>query len=401
MNNNKGNMKKKFTISLVLYIAIIISVTVYTFSWFISNQRVAVDGQKDVVISSGSKLEIMNMNAEEGVWGNEIVLNTDQNAVCPDITGNGLDFYYPTYLVDGDTPNMEDVGSYRKLTESNSSQYMVTLRIKFRTAEEISVYLGQNSYVKPKNTEYTGEDSRKSAFGDFSADYIAGCSRVAFVEVQDGVEVLKTVWIPNDTYQLDYEEDTDNALFYASGLREETYGYHTVENNTVVAKTYSSDDYANASVMVGSKNLATEATSSVAPMANNSAPLLTFSGESVEEKELIIRMWFEGTDREADKALAGGQVLYNFRFVGISKYDAPSSEAQKLETLNCRQDGHLYFGEEEEIATNILYSTNGIDWENYGGLGGTTFMESCTIYVKTMETSESKSSAPYKLVITQ
>ncbi|MBR5250491.1 MAG: hypothetical protein IKV38_00520, partial [Clostridia bacterium] len=356
-------------------------------------------GEKDVVISSDAKLEIMNVNSEVQAWGNEIILETDKSAVCPDITGNGLDFYYPTYLVDGDTPNMADVGSYRKLTESNASQYMVTLRIKFRTSDAISVYLGQKSYVKPKSTEYRGEGVRKSAFGDFSADYIAGCSRVAFVGIEDDAEVLKSVWIPNDTYQVAYEENSDNALFYTSGTREEAYGYHTVEENMVVAKTYTGEDYANANVMVGNKNLATEATSSVAPMINNSKALLTFSGESVEEKELIIRMWFEGTDREADKALAGGQVLYNFNFVGISKTNVSNTQMQKLSTINCRQDGYLYFGEEETIATNLLYSTNGIDWENYGGLGGVTFNESCTIYLKTTETSDLKSSEAYKLEI--
>ncbi len=400
MSGKKTNLKKKITIPIILYIIIVISVTVYTFSWFVSNRRVEVGIDDEINITIDNKLEISNADLEERVWGNRIELNLTNDEIYPDITGNGIDFYYPTYLVDGDTPNMDDVGSYKKLTDADSSHYLLTLRILFRSTENISVYLGNQSTVSPKNTEYTGADARRSMFGDFSADYIAGCSRVAFLEVDDGVETLKNVWIPNDKYHLAYEEGTDSATFSSSGEREENYGYHTIDDGQVKEIHYTSEDIINGSLTIGSENLASAATQTAGPMVNGATPLLSFSGQALEEKELIIRIWFEGTDREADKAFNGGQVTYNFEFLGIIKDEATEADLQKIDSLECRQDGYLYFGDENEVASGFLYSVNAIDWQQYGGVGGIKFTSSDTkVYVKTLETSSSKSSRIYEKLI--
>ncbi len=400
MSSKKGNLKKKLTIPIILYLVIIISVTVYTFSWFVSNRRVEIGLDDEINITIDNKLEISNADAEEHVWGNKIELSLANDEIYPDITGNGIDFYYPTYLVDGDTPNMDDVGSYKKLTDADSSHYLLTLRILFRSTENINVYLGNQSAISPKNTEYIGADARRSMFGDFSADYIAGCSRVAFLEVDNGVEMLKNVWIPNDKYHLTYAEGTDSASFNSSGEREEKYGYHTVEAGQIKEVYYTTDDVLNGSLTIGSENLATGATQTVGPMVNGAVPLLSFSGQALEEKELIIRIWFEGTDREADKAFNGGQVTYNFEFLGIIKDEATVADQQKIESLVCKQDGYLYFGNETEVAKGFLYSLNAIDWQQYGGVGGIKFTSSDTkVYVKTLETPSSKSSVIYEIPI--
>ena len=195
------------------------------------------------------------------------------------------------------------------------------------------------------------------------------------------------------------------ATFTKTGTREESYTYQTVNGNAVETITYTADDFANGLVTVGSKNLASnvasdEENATIPPMINSGAPILSFTdSNAVQEKELIIRMWFEGTDREADKAFNGGRVKYNVSFVGIIKDNASTADVERLNTLQYR-NGQLYFGAETEAGTGFLYSLNGIDWSEYNKTNLTTSNVGTVgeyVYVKTKETSSVKSSEVVKI----
>ena len=78
-------------------------------------------------------------------------------------------------------------------------------------------------------------------------------------------------------------------------------------------------------------------------------------------KRLIIRIWFEGTDREASEALAGGKISAKLKFTGISKSD-PSEET--LAAL----DSIAYDTSEKKITgvlSGMYFSTNGYTWTAY------------------------------------
>ena len=399
MKEKKSGNKRFLKISIVLYIVIIAIIVVYTVSWFITNRRVEVGTNEEISINVGAKLEILQLDKEDANWSTSIKINTADDLSYSDITGNGLKFYFPTYLDGNDQPNTNDVESYKEVKDGDTN--LITIRLKVRTADNIDLYLSNASYVMPED-----EETKDALFsgGQFANDYIAGASRVAFIEVVDGEEVLKNVWIPNDEYELTYPEK-DMATFTKTGTREESYTYQTVNGNAVETITYTADDFANGLVTVGSKNLAfnvasDEENATIPPMINSGAPILSFTdSNAVQEKELIIRMWFEGTDREADKAFNGGRVKYNVSFVGIIKDNASTADVERLNTLQYR-NGQLYFGAETEAGTGFLYSLNGIDWSEYNKTNLTTSNVGTVgeyVYVKTKETSSVKSSEVVKI----
>lgn len=83
--------------------------------------------------------------------------------------------------------------------------------IYFRSNEQLDVYLTGLSKVTPLDSN-NDPMQRKSDFGEFSKDNIAGAARVGFFEVgkdEKGKETEKSLftWIPNDKYQLTLSED--------------------------------------------------------------------------------------------------------------------------------------------------------------------------------------------------
>jgi hypothetical protein len=120
--------------------------------------------------------------------------------------------------------------------------------------------------------------------------------------------------------------------------------------------TYTTEELLSGSIIVGTPQsipaIANE-NGTTPPTIGMNAPILSFSGSQLEEKELLIRIWIEGTDREANAALNGGDMLYRFAFAGISK-NAPAEQE-----LTYTSEG-LFYG--ANAAEDLVYSTNGIDY---------------------------------------
>lgn len=139
------------------------------------------------------------------------------------ITGNGTNFFEPylnrrtgTHLVK-DKAN-PDVWSGIDIDASNSDGKYVDIHLYFRGTSEKSVYLMGDSVVSPKNLLPT---IRPSDYGNFTRDYIAAASRVAFIDVtettdEDGNTVVnhdcKFIWAPNADVKL--EESSDGYVKY-------------------------------------------------------------------------------------------------------------------------------------------------------------------------------------------
>jgi hypothetical protein len=190
-----------------------------------------------------------------------------------------------------------------------------------------------------------------------SADHIAAATRVAFVEVVDGVEVLRSLWIPNDKTQLYYDENGIPNVNTAG--EREPYGYLRLNEDHMENYMYSIEDILSGSLIVGdpqSQEAVDTGDVIIPPTIGMNKPILSFDGSKLEEKELIIRIWIEGTDREANAALNGGDMTYKFAFTGIVK-DIP--DEQELTYT----DAGLFYG--TEAATDLVYSINGIDWLSY------------------------------------
>jgi hypothetical protein len=132
------------------------------------------------------------------------------------------------------------------------------------------------------------------------------------------------------------------------------------------------------------------------PITPYNSPLLTsIVPENLNdfgEEKLIIRIWYEGTDREADQALGGGQVKVNLKFVGMNEKLYPTSETENLlkNITAVKTDDQYSF---ENVPDGTLYSLNGYDWKEYSQDRNTNINsylniqnKDCKIYFKTKET---------------
>lgn len=424
----KSKTKRFLKMALILYIGILVVATVATLGWFIFDGNANIVAESGVKITAGSNLEIARLTSKGwSEYGAEIHITKDElEFASPDITGGLVDgqlkFFYPTVLDDFD--NVLSDPTF--LEELNGTEgYYMELRVRFRTSVDMGVYLSADSFVNPLDTSKLDSTYGKQT----STDYIAGAVRVAVSEVNSvdesgniTSETLKNIWIPNDHIELYYKDvteqvgdqlvQTNKAFVNASGDRELfyryaaegdpnygsllPYGYLGKSNGQVNTYAWTDADYYNKLVSVGSKGLVTK--TGTMPTIGDACELVTFSdvGGKLTEKEVVIRIWFEGTDREADEALNGGNVTYQFSFIGVNK-DEPTQEMKdKLDAIKYNSNKTFNVGDTPAaLEDNILYSYNGIDWELYNPTGNNSIPldGTPTVYVKIRETVTNKETA--------
>ena len=84
--------------------------------------------------------------------------------------------------------------------------------------------------------------------------------------------------------------------------------------------------------------------------------------------ELVVRIWFEGTDREADQALSGGQAKMNLVFSGIeTKEDAKQESITALNTVKAtlKTEGDKQYYDFSGMNNTMYFSTDGYNWTKY------------------------------------
>ncbi|MBE6540161.1 MAG: hypothetical protein E7674_05440 [Ruminococcaceae bacterium] len=383
---NRAKIKRLIPVLSTVLLCALISVS---FAWFIFDETATVRNQSDMQITAGDRLEI---SLDGKNWGHTLEPEFEKTPLLPDITGDGKVFYYPMVL-DANDKTVDSPASFYTIDMSKKHEvdmYMITLKLYFRSASDMVVYLSDTSYVNPKDTNITAEN--KSMFGQISADFIAGAVRVAFLEQitetdENGnetvSEVLKNIWVPNEKIQLSYNKGS--AYINTEGTLETfensvyPYGYMSIqgedENAKVTASPYTWKDYAEGKVTIGTEKLAKSSSGSDPAGANCAAPLLNFTGDSgkIEEKVLIVRIWVEGTDREADKALVGGSMNYAFNFIGIKKLDRqeesdkenPENKVNILDKLTLNSQDMLIYDGKEPGKDMFEFSYDGIAWTPY------------------------------------
>ena len=395
--------KKWIRLSVILYIVILSVATVFTMAWFLFDETATIQTSDNMKITAGSKLEIARIDSKGnlGEWGQMITLNTG-SVSYPDISGDGNHFYYPKALTAEDK-TFESKDSFLDIsTVDDNSPYYITVHLRFRTTMPMDIYLSEDSFVSGKTSSLVGADvDNKSLFGDFSRDGIAGAVRVAFVEYNSQAldeYTLKNIWIPNDTYELTYSDDEfigDNgdhkAYFKTDGTQEYTvledgtrsynYGYMapTVENGVekMTFIPWSEEQYVSKMISLQSQGLASEDSDGV-HWIGGATSLITFEEADIKngfaERDLYIKIWIEGTDREADKAFTDGELKYNFSFMGIQKKDFETEKADVYAKSIVSDGQKLYYkessGDITQIEDNNLlqYSFDGVFWKQYNNM---------------------------------
>lgn len=359
------NTRIKMLISVLLTFLLIVSAS---FAWFFANNDVTVDYGSTVQCLAGDSLEI---SVDKGETWHSTVSFSSVSPKIVDITGDGVNLYRPMVITENGDPQSFVKAS--QIDENGEGDYL-EIELMLRSASTMNVYFSGESSITPKSTS----TQQHNIYGTFSKDFIAGAVRVAVVEKDaSGNEQLKMIWAPNAKYEL--SKTNGKYTFNANGTAEQNYYYYKSADNTTenLSKyTVSADQYA-------SKQFVVDSTGGNINTSGNS-PILTVLDTKINEsdpvytKTIYIRVWFEGTDREADQALSGGWANMVFKFNGMQKQTA---EAEKLTKLN---DIASFNGSFVGLEEGMVYSRNGRDWLEY--TSASTFVAGATYYFKYPET---------------
>lgn len=200
------------------------------------------------------------------------------------------------------------------------------------------------------------------------------------------------IWAPNPNYEL--SKSSGVYSFTANGIPEDSYKYYIANGgslNDLQLYTIGEDEYANKQFVAGSTG--GDITTS------GSSPVLTVLDKKINETDTVytktikLRIWFEGTDREADQALSGGWVNMVFKFNGMQKSPA---EAAKQQAIN---DLAIYQGEIRGLQDGMVYSDDGREWLTYSSANPPVFASGSTYFFKYPETETNYETTYNKLTI--
>lgn len=373
----KNNTKKYLRLSIILYIVILSVALVGTLAWFIFEKTAVISVDKDSKIVAGDYLEICiddyDDNALNDKWGAEaelanVELQYPDVSVMPDGT-----VWYPVTLDENEQllVGEENSEAYRNVTDTTDGYYF-KLDLKVRATQGMVVYLHENSSI-------LGDMDKTDAIvsgASFSKDAVAGASRVAFFTGG----ALKTVWVPNEHYELTFDEVTGAVNgFNTLGNAEENYKYINMQNGAVLeGQEYGVWD--SKLISVGDSELAS-GTATDGYFVNSATPILRFI--ETGEQKLTIYIWVEGSDREANTVLSGGSLKFNIKLVGI-----PMKAESKINIEDVNYvDGNLIYSSTGELAgSEILYSLDGEKWTAYAA-NNPVIKGADKIYIRAKETA--------------
>ena len=366
----KENTKKYVKLSIILYIVILSVALIGTLAWFVFEKSATISTEEDSKIVAGEYLEICIDDGNDN-WVTDIKFDNIVQHPDVSVTPEGK-VWYPISLDENEQLFVGEQGKgvYSDVTDVDG--YFVKIDLKVRASKGLDVYLHNDSFVRGDmgKTDAKIEDSDKT----FSKDAIAGAARVAFLD-ESGVKLM---WIPNEKYNLIVDETGKVTDFVQDGTPENEYKYLKIVDGTVVE----GDEYGvwNDDVLSYGDNVLASVDTTAA-YANDAKPILSF-GEA-GEKKITVYIWVEGSDREANTVLSGGELQYNLKLVGVEKKVASSVNISDVSYSGGKL---IYTSSGEEVGSEILYSRNSKEWTPYSS-GAPLVNGNTVVYVRARETA--------------
>lgn len=368
---------KNIYVTMFKLIAIIVSIFVFSYAWFVHESDSNVEG---VNIGTAKTNNIMISEDGNQGWGDSFNIDVGEGfRFNNEVTSDGINFY---------KANLKDeYGTPLSFTNATLNEDYLEFDVWFKNDSSVKLFLEEDSSVTPecgtKKEDLVltpGSDKkiddivRASAYGDFSRDLIAGAVRVAFIRYNFNEETNSfeledkpvLIWAPNKTYEI-----TENDGWFTANVEStnsQSYKYIKVKNSS----TFREENL---------DNLKDDISASYdTKMANGDPVLVSIDTEDGLEKKagLKVRVWVEGNDRDAVSALKGGIFKINLSFVGITKEENTNVPNVKADDVSKTIDG---------INEYMEYSTdNGLTYTEYKNI--VTFDKNATVYVRYKETDE-------------
>lgn len=116
------------------------------------------------------------------------------------VTGNGIDFFSPVVNRRTGDVLLNSDGSWKGSAVNDPAGKYIDVDLYFRALSPFTIFLAGDSAVSPKNP-----DGNMSSFGNFSKDYIAAATRVAFLDSTK--TACSFIWAPNSDIELQESKD--------------------------------------------------------------------------------------------------------------------------------------------------------------------------------------------------
>lgn len=388
----KNNTKRYLRLSIILYIIILSVALVGTLAWFVFEKTAVISVDKDSKIVAGDYLELClddgDNDDSNDIWASELeldslILQYPDVSVTPDGS-----VWYPVSLGPGETllTGEANKDAYRDVTNTDYTEgYYFRLDLKVRATKGMEVYLHENSSIMADRAN-SGTATVVGADGEavsFSKSAVAGASRVAFFTD----EGLKTIWVPNDQYELKFDADGNVIGFNESGNPESEYKYIKMQNGFVVA----GDEYGVWEDKFISNTLASGSVTD-GYYTDGATPILQFTDVGVQK--LSIYIWVEGSDREANTVLSGGSLKYNLQLVGIPMKAEAKVNIEDVEYV----EGDLRYSSGKVAGSEILYSLDSENWTAYAE--NTPLLKGVDkFYIRAKETATENAGAVKEIVV--
>lgn len=319
------NRKKKILFGVGAALLVLMMAAAGVYAWYMSLTTNLIDPQT-LSVTTSKYLEVRRADVPEGdpsgEFSSALMLSFNELELV-DITGNGVTLVRP--LLDQDTDpstgtavaNPDDDPDKAWITPVANRDYIETV-LEFRSNKPLEVFLGSGSSITPhcgtEESSLFGDNvERPSNYGSFTRDLIAGAARVSF---EPASSVNRTVWEPNREYELYFNEgwgfrldgtpETPHKYWYIGAGNAKLYAY--LEDIQTVSIVYDAD----------LQNTTTAISYPDADGAKAHVVTLDQYDPSTHEytATVTLRIWIEGCDREARRALAGGEIDAALYFYG-------------------------------------------------------------------------------------
>lgn len=313
--NRMNTYTKRIIIAAVNLFLISTLIVVSVYSWFTSNHSLDVT-LSGITVTSGSDIEL----SLDGVsWGCSLDLAelraADGSKVFDslkfsEITGDGETFTIPALTEQSGYAEVDTAASW-PIAEKNKDYLEFT--VYMRSIEKFDVYLGVMSYAKPQASVLTGTGCENvSPCSDstnmFSKDLIAGAVRVAFDNAAD----KRCIWIPKPQYHLNNKVGSSDYSVDISAAE----GYYLNGTGAVGDDFAWNDPYKHYYYSGTALSEYPNTLTSLVRNATDTTKLVSLDTKSggYYTSSVTFRVWIEGCDTEARRALMDGKFDISFIF---------------------------------------------------------------------------------------
>ncbi len=353
---------------------IVVSIFIVSYSWFVKTTK---NETKDLTIKTKAS-RLLYISLDDGqTWSTELSLNLSDNfKFNNEVTGDGVNFYKAATKRDDGVPI-----TFKSAV--SGSDYL-EFDLLFKSNAALGVFLDSDSFVIPScgetQLDLIGDTVvRKSAYGSFSRDLIAGALRVSFTENdyvnEQYVSELSSslVWAPNKNYELLY----DSGIYTFDIFSNNSQDYRYIDSTNGFEYKYINNFKDNLNASFEEDNAHGD------PMITKIDP--NYNGGI---KSVTVRIWVEGNDRETHDALSGGMFKININFMGILK-------EERIDSPNVSVNGSYI----NNYVSGMEYSIdNGNNWVNYESDNNPSFDSGSNVLVRYSENDIYYASVATKLI---